>query len=121
MNRPMMHHIVALLKKHDITDLVATLFYQPEAITSYFGNGSSLGVSLTYVKAEADYGTAGSVRNALSESNDRVLVISGDVLTDCDLTAAINFHLVLIFYVVIARRRGFQKLEIYPTTNKDND
>jgi mannose-1-phosphate guanylyltransferase/phosphomannomutase len=92
MNRPMMHHIVALLKKHGISELTATLYYQPEAITSYFGNGSAFGVNLTYVKAEADYGTAGSIRNALSGTDERVLVISGDVLTDFDLTAAIHFH-----------------------------
>ena len=92
MNRPMMHHIVTLLQKHGITSLTATLFYQPESITSYFGNGGPLGVNLMYVKAEADYGTAGSVRNALNDSKERVLVISGDVLTDFDITAAIRFH-----------------------------
>jgi mannose-1-phosphate guanylyltransferase/phosphomannomutase len=92
MNKPMMHHIVSLLKKHGITDLIATLFYQPEAITSYFGDGSRLGVTMTYVKADADYGTAGSVRNALHGMNERILVISGDVLTDFDLTDAIRFH-----------------------------
>jgi len=92
MNKPMMAHIVALLKKHGITDLIATLFYQPEVITSYFGNGNSFGITMNYVKAEADYGTAGSVRNAIHGIDERVLVISGDVLTDFDLTAALNFH-----------------------------
>jgi len=92
MNKPMMHHIVSLLKKHGITDLIATLFYQPEAITSYFGDGSRLGVNMTYVKADADYGTAGSVRNALQGIRERVLVISGDVLTDFDVSDAVQFH-----------------------------
>ncbi|MEK9137720.1 MAG: nucleotidyltransferase family protein, partial [Bacteroidota bacterium] len=92
MNKPMMHHIVELLRSHGITDLTATLFYSPEAITNHFGNGSKLGVRMEYVKAEADYGTAGSVRNATEGINQRILVISGDVLTDFDLTAAIRFH-----------------------------
>lgn len=91
-NRPMMEHIVGLLKHHGITDLVATLFYQPEVISSYFGDGSAFGVTLRYRKAEADYGTAGSVRNANDFLDQRFLVISGDVLTDFDLSAAINFH-----------------------------
>ena len=64
MNKPMMHHIVSLLKKHGMNDIIATLFYSPEAITGYFGDGSALGVKMQYVRAEADYGTAGSVRNA---------------------------------------------------------
>jgi mannose-1-phosphate guanylyltransferase/phosphomannomutase len=92
MNKPMMHHIVELLRNHGIDDITATLFYSPEAITSYFGDGATLGVKMTYVKAEADYGTAGSVRNATKEMNQRILVISGDVFTDFDLTAALRFH-----------------------------
>lgn len=92
MNRPMMHHIVALLRKHGITDLISSLFYSPDAITSYFGDGSRHGVTMNYVRADSDYGTAGSVRNATKGSHERILVISGDVLTDFDLTAAIRAH-----------------------------
>jgi mannose-1-phosphate guanylyltransferase/phosphomannomutase len=92
MNKPMMHHIVSLLRKHGITDILATLFYSPDAITGYFGDGSRFGVTMRYVKAEADYGTAGSVCNAVRGMNERLLIISGDVLTDFDLTSAIHFH-----------------------------
>lgn len=92
MNKPMMHHIVELLRSHGLNDIIATLFYSPDAITSYFGDGSGLGVNMTYVKAEADYGTAGSVRNATKGIDQRILIISGDVLTDFDLTAALRFH-----------------------------
>jgi mannose-1-phosphate guanylyltransferase/phosphomannomutase len=92
MNKPMMQHIIELLRHHNINEMVATLFYQPEIITSYFGDGKKLGVTLNYVRAEADYGTAGSVRNAAEYLNDRFIVISGDVLTDFDLTKAIQFH-----------------------------
>jgi mannose-1-phosphate guanylyltransferase/phosphomannomutase len=91
-NKPIMEHIVALLKKHGIEEIVSTLFYQPDAITGYFGDGGAFGIKMQYRKAEADYGTAGSVRNAKDFLNERFLVISGDVLTDFDLTAAIRFH-----------------------------
>jgi mannose-1-phosphate guanylyltransferase/phosphomannomutase len=92
MNKPMMHHIVELLKKHGITEMIATLFYSPDVITNYFGDGSRLGVKLSYVKADADYGTAGSVRNATKGLNERILIISGDVLTDFDFSAALHYH-----------------------------
>ena len=91
-NRPIMEHIIRLLRTHKITDIIVTLFYQPELITDYFGDGSRLGVKLHYLKAEADYGTAGSVRNAANLIDGRFLVISGDVLTDFDLTGAFRFH-----------------------------
>ncbi len=87
-----MEHIVELLKTHGINDIVSTLFYQPDVITGYFGDGSAFGIKMQYRKAEADYGTAGSVRNAKDFLNERFLIISGDVLTDFDLTAAIRFH-----------------------------
>ncbi|HEX9006593.1 MAG TPA: sugar phosphate nucleotidyltransferase [Bacteroidota bacterium] len=92
MNKPMMHHIVDLLKRHGITELISCLFYFPEAISAYFGDGSRLGVTMTYVRAEADYGTAGSVRNATYGLRERIMVISGDVLTDFNLSEAIKFH-----------------------------
>ncbi|MEK6572322.1 MAG: sugar phosphate nucleotidyltransferase, partial [Bacteroidota bacterium] len=91
-NRPIMEHIISLLRAHSLTDIIVTLFYFPEAIIDYFGDGSRLGVRLQYVRADADYGTAGSVRNAASLLGERFLIISGDVLTDFSLTKAINFH-----------------------------
>jgi mannose-1-phosphate guanylyltransferase / phosphomannomutase len=92
-NRPIMEHIVALLRRHGVTDLVSILYFQPEHITSYFGDGSRFGVNMQYVTAEADYGTAGAVRNASHLlGDDSVIVISGDVLTDFDLSAAMRSH-----------------------------
>jgi len=92
-NRPIMEHIVNLLKRHGITDLVSILYFQPEHIMRYFGDGSAFGVRMEYATAEADYGTAGAVRAAWELlRGERVLVISGDVLTDFDLTAALEEH-----------------------------
>jgi len=92
-NIPMMGHIVNLLKKHNITDIVSVLYFQPDVITSYFENGLKYGVEMNYVLAQADYGTAGAVRNAKDHLNERFIIISGDVLTDFDITAALNFHI----------------------------
>ncbi len=92
-NRPIMEHIVELLKRYDITDLISILYFQPEHITEHFGDGSAFGVRMRYVTADADYGTAGAVRNAWELiEGDRVLVISGDVLTDFDLGAVVADH-----------------------------
>ena len=90
--RPMMEHIVSLLRRHGITDIVVTVAFLPNAIRSYFGNGSELGVRMVYATEETPLGTAGSVRNARDELTERFLVISGDVLTDINLTAMIEFH-----------------------------
>ena len=62
------------------------------AIRTYFGDGSELGVRMVYATEETPLGTAGSVLNARDELDERFLVISGDVLTDIDLSAVVDFH-----------------------------
>lgn len=92
MNRPMMEHIVNLLKKHRFENIGVTLQYLPEAIRDHFGNGSEFGVNMRYFVEEVPLGTAGSVKNAGDFLDETFIVISGDALTDFDLTAAVNFH-----------------------------
>ncbi|MEZ4600643.1 MAG: mannose-1-phosphate guanyltransferase [Syntrophotaleaceae bacterium] len=91
-NRPIMLHIVELLKKHHISDLVMLLYHQPEIIKNFFGDGSEYGVRITYVTPQMDLGTAGAVKAAAPYLDERFLVISGDLLTDFDLSEIINFH-----------------------------
>jgi mannose-1-phosphate guanylyltransferase/phosphomannomutase len=91
-NKPMMHHIVELLKKYNLTDIVAALYYQPEVITEYFRDGSDFNVKMTYIRTETELGTAGCVKAASEYLKDTFLIISGDVLTDFDLLKAIEFH-----------------------------
>jgi len=92
LNRPVMEHIVDLLKEHGFTDIGVTLQYQPEAIRDHFGNGAEYGVNLRYFVEETPLGTAGSVKNAAAFLDETFLVISGDALTDLDLARAVEFH-----------------------------
>jgi mannose-1-phosphate guanylyltransferase/phosphomannomutase len=91
-NRPMMEHIVRLLKEHGFDEIVVTLAFLPQAIRTYFGDGSEFGVRMVYATEETPLGTAGSVLNARQELTERFLVISGDVLTDFDLSEIVAFH-----------------------------
>jgi mannose-1-phosphate guanylyltransferase/phosphomannomutase len=91
-NRALMEHVVALLRRHGIYDIVVTVAFQANAVRTYFGNGSEFGVRMSYVSESSPLGTAGSVTNAREELKEPFLVISGDVLTDMDLSAVIKFH-----------------------------
>ncbi|MGD8190066.1 sugar phosphate nucleotidyltransferase [Brevibacillus ginsengisoli] len=93
LNRPCMEYIIDLLKKHGITDIAVTVQYLPEVMKSYFGDGSSFGVSMTYFEETVPLGTAGSIKNCEEFLDDRFIVISGDALTDINLTEAIDYHL----------------------------
>src|SRR5919201_1864240 len=91
-DRPVMEHIVGLLKRHGITEIVVTLQYLATVIQSHFGDGSGFGVSMRYSIEETPLGTAGSVKHAERYLDDTVLLISGDALTDLDLSAIVEFH-----------------------------
>src|ERR1700704_1431732 len=91
-NSPMMEHIVGLLKRHGFHEIVVTLAFMPNAIRTYFGDGSEFGVRMVYATEEQPLGTAGSVRNARAELDEPFLVIAGDVLTDMDVSAVVRFH-----------------------------
>ena len=92
-NKPVMEHIVDLLRKHGVTEIVATLHYLADEIESYFGDGSAFGVALSYVVEDTPLGTAGAVKLAEHLLRDEpFLVISGDALTDLDLSALVADH-----------------------------
>ncbi len=91
-NRPVMEHILLLLKRHGITEVVVTVQYLARVIQDYFGDGEALGMRLHYSVEDTPLGTAGSVKQAEHLLDDTFLVISGDALTDYDLSAIIDYH-----------------------------
>ena len=91
-NKPMMEHIVDLLKKHGVTEMISALYFQPESISDYFRDGSDFGIKMDYIKTESELGTAGCVKYATKYIDGTFIVMSGDVLTDFDLTKAVEFH-----------------------------
>jgi len=91
-NRPMMEHIVRLLKKHGFDEIVVTVAFMANSVRTYFGDGSEFGVRMVYATEESPLGTAGSVANARAELTEPFLVISGDVVTDIDLSAVVATH-----------------------------
>jgi mannose-1-phosphate guanylyltransferase len=92
LNRPVMEHIVRLLARHRFSEAIANLHWFPETIEGHFGDGSELGMELSYSREEQLLGTSGGVRNAAEFLGDSFLVISGDALTDIDLVAMREFH-----------------------------
>ncbi len=92
LNRPMMEHIVERLRNAGITEIVVLLYYMPEVIREYFGDGSRFGVNLHYVLPDDDYGTAGAVKFAEQAIGSTFLVMSGDLVTDFDLGRILEFH-----------------------------
>src|SRR6476469_8001246 len=90
--KPCMEHIIDLLRRHGLEDVIVTVAFLPQAIRSYFGSGETLGVDIGYSVEESPLGTAGSVKRATGRLDDTFLVISGDALCDVDLTGLVEAH-----------------------------
>jgi mannose-1-phosphate guanylyltransferase len=92
MNMPFLERTLRRLKEAGIDDVILPAGYLPEAITSYFGDGSRLGLRLRYVIEEVPLGTAGALKNVEQYIDGPFFVLNGDVLTSLDLRAMLAYH-----------------------------
>lgn len=90
--RPLIAHLIELLRRHGVTEIAVNLHHRPEALQSYLGDGSALGVHVTYSYEDTLLGTAGAVKKLASFFDETFFVLYGDVLTDMDLSALAAFH-----------------------------
>lgn len=93
LNRPMMEHIIIKLRDElNITEMAVLLYFKPEIIKDHFKDGADLGVNITYVQPDDDYGTAGAVAFAREFLDDTFIIVSGDLVTDFDFKKIKKFH-----------------------------
>lgn len=91
--RPLIARLIDLLRQHGVQEIAINLSHQPGAIRSSLGDGSQLGVRITYSVEDTPLGTAGGVkRMAPFFGNEPFFVLYGDVLTNMDLTSLRSFH-----------------------------
>lgn len=91
-NRPVMEHIVELLAKHGVKDIMVNLHYLSGQIENYFKNGSKWGVNIRYSKEDRLWGDAGSVKRCEEFFDDTFLVVGGDDLADIDISRMLRLH-----------------------------
>ena len=92
-NRPVLEYAIENLKRHGIRDIVLNLHNHPDLIRRHFKDGSRWGVNIQYSYEPQLLGTAGGVRKAGAFlGQGTFLVMSGDGLTDIDLSQLLAFH-----------------------------
>ena len=64
LNKPFLEHLLGYLKGHGVTDIILAMSYLPHHIQGHFGDGTKMGVRLSYCIEEEPLGTAGAVKNA---------------------------------------------------------
>ena len=93
--KPIIEHIILLLKKHGFTDIYISVGYRSELVRLYCGDGTAFGVMIHYFEEKKPYGTAGplaSFKEIGLDKNEPILVINGDILTDINLVSFLRFH-----------------------------
>lgn len=91
-DKPVLGHIINLLKRNGINEACLTLRYLPTAVTDYVGQGEELGMSIESRIEREPLGTAGGVKACADTLKDDFLIISGDCVCDFDLESSIAFH-----------------------------
>ena len=92
LNTPFLEHVIYHLSSHRVKDIILAQGHLAQPIEGYLGDGSQLGVSLSYVVENSPLGTAGAIKNTESYIDDTFLVLNGDIFTDLDITAMVNYH-----------------------------
>ena len=92
LNTPFLEHVIRYLSSHQIKDITLAQSHLAQSIESYFGDGSQFGVKLSYSVEDVPLGTAGAVKNAERHLDETFLVLNGDIITDLDITAMIDYH-----------------------------
>jgi NDP-sugar pyrophosphorylase family protein len=90
--KPLLQHIVELIRKYEIREIILSTGYMGDKIREYFGNGSKFGVDITYVEEKAEMGTAGALHLMEDSLKGPFLMFNGDILANIDLHDFIIFH-----------------------------
>ncbi len=106
--KPILEEIVERLKLSGFRDLIVAVGYRAELIETYFRDGAQLGVHIDYVREAHALGTAGPlslVRAAFDlDPDEPLLAMNGDILTDLDMSAFVEFHRAGGFEITVATR-----------------
>lgn len=110
--KPILEHLLYLLKKNGVREFIFALCYLPKTITSYFGDGSKFGVRIDYT-FEGDnepLGTAGAILPAKQYINDTFIVSYADILRELNISEMINYH---------SKKKSFVTLHVYKRFGPD--
>lgn len=91
-DKTLTEHLFDLFKKYDIKDIIMAVGHQKEKIIDYYGNGSKLGIEITYVKEDKPLGTAGPIRAARDLLEEPFIVSNGDELKNINIEEMYKFH-----------------------------
>ncbi len=94
LGKPILLHIIELLKKNGVKNFIIALCFSPEVITQFFGDGKKFGVKIkyTYENPKKPLGTAGAISLARDLIDDTFIVTYADILRELNIKKMVQFH-----------------------------
>ncbi len=90
--RPILERIVLSAVGHGIERIFIAVSYLGAVIEDHFGDGARFGCRIDYLREERPLGTAGALGLLAEPPTEPVLVMNGDLVTQADLGALLDFH-----------------------------
>jgi len=90
--KPLIQHILDLLGKYDIRNVIISTGYMCDKIKEYYGNGSRFGFDIRYIEERDEMGTAGPLTLAGDMLKETFIMFNGDILSNIDLHDFIDSH-----------------------------
>lgn len=109
-NKPILEIIIKKFKKQGFTDFVLCVNYKAEIIQNYFKDGKDFGVSISYVHESKRMGTAGALSLIEFIGNEPFFVTNGDILTEVDYNAMLEFHMTNKSLATMGVRKHFYQI-----------
>jgi mannose-1-phosphate guanylyltransferase len=91
---PLLERVLLHLARGGVDEAILSLGYRPDAFVAAYPEGVAAGIKLTYAVEETPLDTAGAIRFAALSGrvDDTFVAVNGDVLTDLDISALVDFH-----------------------------
>jgi NDP-sugar pyrophosphorylase family protein len=89
---PLLEHLIRMLIKEGITEVIILIGYMPDQIMKHFGNGSKFGIDIKYHKGLVEDNTGTRIRNAKHLLNKYFLLLYCDTYWDLDLESMVKFY-----------------------------
>ncbi|WP_405469656.1 nucleotidyltransferase family protein [Morganella morganii] len=94
-NKPILETVIRNFIKAGFVNFYISTHYMPEKIHEHFGDGSELGINITYIHETEPLGTGGALGLLPTKimPNLPLIMINGDILTTVDILKLLDFHL----------------------------
>jgi mannose-1-phosphate guanylyltransferase len=90
--RPFISYMFEWLRGHGVDEVLLACGFMAEDVRSVLGDGAAFGIRMSYLEEPEPLGTGGALKFAQDLLDERFFMLNGDVLTDIDLTAALEQH-----------------------------